>query len=93
MNKFIALFVAFIGISDTLFAQAQFKQSDEAAFKIIKAEEDSSTLRIELPNKYDTNKVVQRTKLPNGELIEFYNYKPDESDEINFYLDAKVEKE
>ncbi len=65
----------------------------KSVFKIIKAEEDSSTLRIELPNKYDTNKVVQRTKLPNGELLEFYNYKPDESDEIHFYLDAKVEQE
>ena len=65
----------------------------KSIFKIIKAEEDSSTLRIELPNKYDTNKVVQRTKLHNGELLEFYNYKPDESDEINFYLDAKVEQE
>lgn len=47
MNKFIALFVAFIGISDTLFAQAQFKQSDEAAFKIIKAEEQHKLESIE----------------------------------------------
>ncbi len=60
----------------------------KSVFKIIKAEEDSSTLRIELPNKYDTNNVVQRTKLHNGELLEFYNYKPDESDKIQFYIDA-----
>ncbi|MBK9248177.1 MAG: hypothetical protein IPM69_08725 [Ignavibacteria bacterium] len=60
----------------------------KSVFKISKAEEDSSTLRIELPNKYDTNKVVQRTKLPNGELLEFHNYKPDESDKIQFYIDA-----
>lgn len=65
----------------------------KSIFKIIKAEEDSSTLRIELPNKYDTNKVVQRTKLPNGELLEFYNYKPDESDEIQFFLIAKEAQE
>lgn len=65
----------------------------KSVFKIIKAEEDSSTLRIELPNKYDTNKVVQRTKLPNGELLEFYNYKPDESDKIQFFLIAKEAQE
>ncbi len=65
----------------------------KSVFKIIKAEEDSSTLRIELPNKYHSNKVVQRTKLPNGELLEFYNYKPDAKDEIRFYLETKEELE
>ncbi len=65
----------------------------KSVFKIIKAEEDSSTLYIGLPKRYYTNNVVQRTMLQNGELLEFHNYKPDAKDDIRFNLETKEELE
>ncbi len=58
----------------------------KSVFKIVKVDEDSSAIPIELPSKYNTNQVVQRTQLHNGELLEFHNYKPDATDEIHFFF-------
>lgn len=65
----------------------------KSIFHIKKAYKDSSVLSIEINDKYENNGIVKRKKGINEETLEFTNYKPDDSDEIQFNLNEPVEQE